>query len=138
MIIAGTTRYFGKETGQKIPGILEDFIKKECQLGGCEFELDYKRPYISTVNEAEIVGKCKTYTQKYLGKSSWIDMDTPVMAAEDFSYYIDKNQGAMFFIGLGENSPDLHTSTFNFNDDIIHNGILFFVISTIGLLNENL
>ena len=136
VIIEGTTRYFGKETGQKIPGIFEDFINNECRTGGCEYELDYQRPYISTVNNAEIVSKCKSFTKKYLGNSLWIDMDKSVMGAEDFSYYIDENPGAMFFLGMGEEWPGLHTNYYDFNEITLKNGILFFVESTLGLLNE--
>ncbi len=135
-IIEGTTRYFGKETGQKIPGIFEDFIKHECDTAGCEYELNYKRPYISTVNNTEIIRKCKDYTEKYLGRQLWVDMEKPVMASEDFSYYIDKNPGAMFFLGMGEGSAGLHTNFYDFNDDALRNGILFFVASTLGLLSE--
>jgi len=134
--IEGTTRYFGKDTGLKIPAIFEEFIKNECFAGGCEYELDYDRSYIPTVNNAEVVAKCKSYTEKYMGKSLWVDMAKPVMGAEDFAYYIDENPGAMFFLGLGEDSVGLHTNSFDFNDKALRNGILFFVMSTFGLLNE--
>jgi len=136
VIIKGTVRYFGKETGLKIPGIFKDFISNECRSGGCEYELDYKRPYISTANNAEIVGKCKNFTKKYLGNSLWVDMDKPVMGSEDFSYYIDENPGAMFFLGMGEEWPGLHTNSYDFNENTLKNGILFFVASTLELLNE--
>ena len=136
VVIKGTTRYFGKDTGKKIPGIFENFIKNECFAGGCEYELDYKRSYIPTVNNEEIVRKCRDFTKKYLSKSSWVDMDKPVMAAEDISYYIENNPGAMFFLGLGEDWAGLHTNSFDFNDKALRNGILFFVTSTLGLLGE--
>ena len=58
------------------------------------------------------------------------------MGAEDFSYYIDRNPGAMFFLGMGEDSDGLHTNSYDFNDTALHNGILFFVVSTLGLLND--
>jgi len=60
-----------------------------------------------------------------------------VMSSEDFSYYIDDNPGGMFFLGMGEHSPELHTSNYNFNDDAMKNGILFFVLSTIAILNDD-
>jgi len=134
--LRGTTRYFGKETGQNIPGIFENFIKELCFANGCNYELDYNRPYIATVNDAEIVSKCKNYTKKYLGNSFWVDMDKPVMGAEDFSYYIAANLGAMFFLGLGEDWEGLHTNCYDFNDETIKNGIIFFVMSVFDLLNE--
>jgi len=57
------------------------------------------------------------------------------MASEDFSFYLEENQGAVFVLGMGEDSPKLHTNSFNFNA-ALRNGILFLVLSSIGLLNE--
>jgi hypothetical protein len=35
----------------------------------------------------------------------------------------------MFFLGVGEESPGLHTGLYDFNDEAIRNGILFLVQS---------
>ena len=45
------------------------------------------------------------------------------MVSEDFAYYIDGREGAMFFLGLGEHHSPLHTSTFDFNDAVLPAGI---------------
>jgi hypothetical protein len=42
----------------------------------------------------------------------------------------------MFFLGMGEDSAALHSSTFDFNDKALKNGILFFVLSTFELLSD--
>ena len=65
-------------------------------------------------------------------------MDKPVMASEDFSYYIDGNPGAMFFLGMGEDSPGLHTNNYNFNDEALKNGIKFFIMSTFHFLSPDI
>jgi amidohydrolase len=132
----GTARYFTKEVGDKIPKLLEEVIDMECKNYGAGYELDYERPYIPLINDNSIVEKCKEITQNFLGESYWQDIAEPVMGSEDFSYYIDKNPGAMFFLGMGEESPGLHVNSFNFNDEALRNGMLFLVSSTIGLLNE--
>jgi metal-dependent amidase/aminoacylase/carboxypeptidase family protein len=58
------------------------------------------------------------------------------MGSEDFSYYLDLHPGAIFFLGMGKESPQLHNNCFNFNDDALKNGILFLVQSTLELLGE--
>ena len=58
------------------------------------------------------------------------------MGSEDFSYYLARNPGAIFFLGMGEESPQLHNTCFNFNDDALKNGILFLVLATLELLGE--
>jgi amidohydrolase len=135
VIIQGSTRFFEKTVGKKIPGLFEQVLKTECEHTEISYELKYDRPYIPTVNDPEIIKACKTLTQQYLGESAWIDMDKPVMASEDFSYYIDRNPGAMFFLGMGEDSPGLHTNTYNFNDEALKNGIKFFVLSAFHFLS---
>jgi len=42
----------------------------------------------------------------------------------------------MFFLGMGEDSDGLHTNSYDFNDNALNNGILFFVVSTLRLLND--
>jgi amidohydrolase len=132
----GTARYFTKHVGEKIPQLLEDVIDKECKSFGAEYDLTYERPYIPVVNDSTIIKMCKEFTQNFMGESFWFDIAEPVMSSEDFSYYIDTIPGGMFFLGMGENSPDLHVNSFNFNDKALRNGILFLVISTLGLLNK--
>ncbi len=134
VVLEGSTRYISKETGEKIPSLFEHVVKNECEYSGASYNLEYRRAYIPTVNDSRIVITGKSVTEKYIGKSSWIDIAEPVMGSEDFSYYIDKNPGAMFFLGMGEDSPSLHSTSFNFNDEALRNGILFFVASTLELL----
>lgn len=135
VIIEGSTRYFGKSVGERVPDLFENVLKTECNNADVEYELKYDRPYIPTVNNSEVVEKCKNYVKEFINESAWIDIQNPVMSSEDFSYYIDENPGGMFFLGMGENSPDLHTNSYDFNDAALKNGILFFVISTIRLLS---
>jgi amidohydrolase len=136
VMMEGTIRYFSKIVGEKIPPLFEKVINEECKSSGTTYTLEYERPYIATINDSKVVKICKDYTQNFMGESSWFDIAEPVMSSEDFSYYIDSNPGGMFFLGMGENSPDLHVNSFNFNDKALRNGIFFLVISTLGLLNE--
>ncbi len=100
--------------------------------------LKYDRPYIATVNDPEIIETCKITATQYLGESVWIDIEEPVMSSEDFSYYINGNPGAMFFLGMGEDSPGLHTNTYDFNDKALRNGIKFLVLSTFQFLSPDI
>ena len=49
----------------------------------------------------------------------------PLMASEDFSYMLQKCDGAYLFIGNGD-SAGLHQTTYNFNDEISPIGASFF------------
>ncbi len=133
----GSVRYLSMDIGRKVPSMMEHAVRGECSYTGADFDLEYIRAYIPTVNNSHIISTCKKVTQDYFGKTSWIDIDKPVMGSEDFSFYIEKNPGAMFFLGMGEESAPLHSNTFDFNDEALKNGILFFVLSTLELLSDN-
>ena len=69
-----------------------------------------------------------------LGETCWSDMEKPSMGAEDFSYYLRECPGAMFRLGMGEQSALLHTSRFDFNDKALKNGVLFLVATALKVL----
>lgn len=47
-------------------------------------------------------------------------------ASEDFGHYLKECRGAMFYIGTGEDHPDLHTPEYDFNDEILSVGVDMF------------
>ena len=55
--------------------------------------------------------------------------DLPVMASEDFAYYLEKTPGCFFFLGTGddEHTGYLHTDTYDFNDKSISYGVEMFI-----------
>jgi metal-dependent amidase/aminoacylase/carboxypeptidase family protein len=132
--IEGSTRYFHEPAGKSIPDLFKKVLEAACKGTETAYELTYNRAYIATINDPEIIKECKSLTKQFIGKSSWIDLKDPVMASEDFSYYLNGNPGGMFFLGVGEDSPELHTNTFDFNDEALTNGIKFLVISTFFFL----
>lgn len=135
--IEGSARYFDKAAGERIPGLFEKVLKSGCKRTELRFELQYRRPYLATVNDPGIVSECRNITRQFIGESAWIDINDPVMSAEDFSYYLRENPGGMFFLGMGEDSPGLHTNTYDFNDKALANGLKFLVLSALCFTSSN-
>jgi metal-dependent amidase/aminoacylase/carboxypeptidase family protein len=50
----------------------------------------------------------------------------PLMASEDFAFFLERRPGAFTFIGNGDTSP-LHNSSYDFNDEIMGLGASFWV-----------
>jgi len=48
------------------------------------------------------------------------------MGGEDFAYMLQKRPGAYIFLGNGPTS-ELHSDTYDFNDDIIPAGVSYWV-----------
>jgi len=55
---------------------------------------------------------------------------------ENFSYYLIDYPGAMFRLGLGTDSAPRHNPLFDFNDDALYYGILFFVSAALETLKN--
>ena len=56
-----------------------------------------------------------------------VDEDAPPsMGGEDFSFMLAARPGAYIFLGNGD-SPELHTDTYDFNDDVIPVGATYWV-----------
>jgi hippurate hydrolase len=48
------------------------------------------------------------------------------MGGEDFSYMLQARPGAFMFLGTGD-GPDLHSDTYDFNDEVIPVGVSYWV-----------
>jgi metal-dependent amidase/aminoacylase/carboxypeptidase family protein len=58
------------------------------------------------------------------------------MIAEDFGLFLEKVDGCLFFLGIGEEKL-LHTPTFDFNEEVIRTGIKLLVMLVISKLHSN-
>jgi len=114
---------------------MEQIIKGVCESMGASYEFSYTSTYIPTINNHNIVALGKKVTEDVLGASSWIELNSPSMAAEDFAYYIRDYPGAMFRLGMGKESATLHNPHFDFNDSALKNGILFLVSAALETLS---
>lgn len=134
--LEGTARYLSRESGERLAELFGRAIKAECDFAGASYHLKYERPYIPTLNTPHVVDICREVALSCLGESAWKDVEVASMGAEDFSWYLERCEGAMFFIGMGEESPQLHSNLFDFNDGALRNGIMFLVLSTLRLLRS--
>jgi len=132
--IEGTVRYFSPTVKDTIVDAMRKTATGMCDATGADCDFDYKSPYMPTVNDEGVVSEGRRVTRDLFGKSYWVDVDRPSMGAEDFSYYLARYPGAMFWIGMGEDSAPLHNPAFNFNDDAMRNGVLFLCAMAVDVL----
>ncbi len=106
-------------------------IEEKCQeivtFFEATFSIDYFKfhtPTINTENEANLV------------LATAIEFPTPQIAAEDFSEYLYKVPGCFFLVGAGENSSPVHTSEFDFPDDIMRIAAMVMCKTAINFLNK--
>jgi hippurate hydrolase len=123
LVMEGTTRYFDRKVQSLIRSRMEEIIRGICSSAGAEYRFDYNEGYIPLVNDPQKVDFLQGVVESYLGAEAWIPDLPQVMGAEDFAFYLDKIPGVFLRLGLGEDSPALHSSEFDFNDQAIEAGI---------------
>src|SRR5438045_9064978 len=66
----------------------------------CEGEVDIKRGYPVTVNDAGFVDFARRIATELVGEDNYIPMPAPFMGAEDCSYVLQRMPGCMMFLGV--------------------------------------
>ncbi len=135
--VAGTIRYADPELSSPVREAVERAVHGACESVGAWADLDYQEPYIATVNHAESTALGKQVAVDSFGAQAWQDLPTPSMGGEDFAFYLREHQGAMFFLGYGEEWPSLHSPHFDFNDAVLGRGMRFFAELALATLAEN-
>lgn len=67
--------------------------------------------------------------KKWIGEKHVSEDDLPLSASEDFSYFLLESPGCFFAIGTmkyGEQLRTLHTSNYDYNDNLVATGAYFF------------
>ncbi|MFD1017767.1 M20 metallopeptidase family protein [Thalassobacillus hwangdonensis] len=115
--LTGTVRTFDEDVQDTVINAMENIIKGACLAYEADYEFNYEKgypPVINHVGEAEQILRDTPKADETLVTR---EVD-PVMAGEDFAYYLHSKPGAFFFTGAkpeGETYPHHHPK-FNFEE----------------------
>ena len=117
--LKGTVRSFIP----KVQDMAEENIKRiassVASAHGAEASVHYERRYPPTVNEADATLQAEKIANGLVGEAN-VDTDvTPVMGSEDFAFMLQEKAGSYIWLGAGEESANLHSPHFDFNDEIL-------------------
>lgn len=98
--------------------------KELAQENNLEWEYRVSDPFPETRNHDEAIDKILDVASD-MGLEL-IEMEEPWRASEDFGYYTKQCSGAMVYVGNGEAYPMVHTSDYDFCDEIIPTCISLF------------
>jgi hippurate hydrolase len=93
---------------------------------GGRAEVSYRRGYPVTVNSEAQVDYAARVAAEVAGPERVNANADAKMAGEDFSYMLQARPGAYIFLGNGASS-ELHSDTYDFNDEIIPVGVSYWV-----------
>ena len=120
--MTGTIRTIDPETRKTIPDLMERMIVETAQASGGDAEFKILAGYPPTINDDTATAFARDTLEKILGKHNLVEIPHPVMGGEDFAYFLEKIPGTFIRIGVGD-SPPLHNSMYDFNDEAIPFGI---------------
>ena len=96
----------------------------------CDADVDIWTKYPPTVNHKEQTDHVIRLAKEHIGEAHFSQDELPLAAGEDFSYYLQHKPGCFFLLGTmkeGETLKTLHTSNYDYNDDLIATGAFFFL-----------
>ncbi|MDI6401928.1 M20 family metallopeptidase [Balneolaceae bacterium ANBcel3] len=121
-LLEGTIRTFDEKLTHKIFQRITDIGSHTAQAYGGHAETILKHGYPPVINHPET-------TEKLLDAAgeTAILMEKPIMAGEDFSFYLKEIPGTFFFLGSGSEEADSHYSwhhpRYNVDEDCLKTGI---------------
>lgn len=125
-VIKGTIRSVYDETGDQILNRITEVSQSIGQMNKCNVEVVTEMTNYCTVNHSGPTELVERISEKYYTKATH---DLPLMASEDFSFYLKEIPGCFFMLGTyDENHKEyVHTSKYDFNDASIPIGVEMFI-----------
>lgn len=123
-LLRGCTRYQSPETGESIREAMERIAAGVCAAHHARYTFKYMPGYPPTVNTPAETEAAVRAAIKAVGPEKVDENCAPLMASEDFSYFLEKIPGCYVFLGNGVHTRS-HRSDFDFNDDILPVGIAY-------------
>lgn len=135
VVLKGTARSFQPEVRDSIEPAMRRIIDGICSAHGTSAEMRYERRYPATINSAREAEHSGNIAASIVGDDKVHRTFQPSMGAEDFAYMLEKTPGSYIRIGAGEDSANLHSPFYNFNDDILPLGARYWTTLVEETLN---
>ena len=124
--LVGTIRTHEEALRTQMEKRLREVTAHICAAFNARAEIGFRRGYPVTVNAPQQTQFAAMVAEAVAGTGK-VDANADAsMGGEDFSYMLQERPGAYIFLGNGDSS-DLHTDTYDFNDDVIPLGTSYWV-----------
>lgn len=135
----GTVRTYQPRIKEKVKERLFAIANHTAEMYGNTVEVEYYDGYPATINTPEWAKLARSTAQKLFGEEATPDVD-PVLAAEDFSRFLEEIPGAFIWLGTrlqdAEKQRGLHDPCFDINETALAKGTAFFVQLALDTLKE--
>lgn len=120
-----TVRSFTPEIRDQVRGRILAIAKAQAESYGATAEIFAPPGYPALINHPTQNAIARQTAKRLFGQER-VGTLPPIMASEDFAYFLEKRPGAYLFVGNGP-SADLHSPLYDFNDAIIGDAARFWV-----------
>lgn len=122
-VLGGSIRVPDHATRDAINALIVEVVEHTARAHGVSAEVTIQPRYNATVNHAKQARRVReTWCTQNGDDSLDTQIPLPIMASEDFSYYLQEIPGAFALIGAGtpgQQAYPCHSPFYDFNDDLI-------------------
>ncbi|MBM4110725.1 MAG: amidohydrolase [Phycisphaerae bacterium] len=125
--LLGTMRTLRESTRAEVKERIERVAMNTALAHGCTATVAFRDGYPPTVNDEALTDLTRRQLASAVGVENTRLMPSPVMGAEDFSYYGQRVPACYIVLGTGRDGAPvhpLHSPKFDFNDDAIATGVM--------------
>jgi amidohydrolase len=114
VVLEGTVRTLNAATREAMEAALRRRVRAIAASVGARVRIEYRHGYPTLVNHPGATRTVASALAREFGKESTVEVDHPVMGAEDFSRYLERVPGTFLRLGVGiaGRPASLHSSSF--------------------------
>lgn len=133
--MTGTVRLLDRDMWDLMPDRVQTLVKEIVAPVGATAEVHYQRGIPPVVNDAGVLSEVEFAIHESLGTQAVAETHAS-LGAEDFARFLDLVPGALMRLGsaLPDRRVDLHSASFDIDEDAIENGILVGAASLLRLM----
>ncbi len=122
--VMATLRSHTNEDMEKLSEKAIQLVQKHTKQHKLDYETEWTEEFLATENNKNAADAVKKAAEE--NNSEIIERKEPFRWSEDFSRFTKQFKGALFGLGAGEETPQLHNPDYDFPEEIIETGINVF------------
>ena len=133
--ISLTVRSFSADVQNLVEERIKQIVEAQAKSFGATASVNYERLVPAVVNHPDHSDFALHVAKHVLGADRVVETEIPTTVSEDFAFMLEARPGAFFFLGNGD-SASLHSPHYNFNDQNIIDGAVFWCALVEASLNN--
>lgn len=125
--IRGTIRSLNNETREKVLKEIQSIVEEICKTTNTQNEIMYSLIDPLTISTEKETENVLSAVKQVVDEDNIDTQAKPSMGSEDFGFYTEKKPGSYFQIGNGSNHGSNHSSSYEFNDNILPIGVKIWI-----------